>query len=152
MHTGCSTHSMDVRPLSLLTRWVAHTFKNFELSVSLGRLRGVRVFVTGFVHRPGAYSTAGLSTVMNVVMRAGRPAAAGSFRQIELRFGVKPAGNFDLYDLLPRGGRLVQPDDVIHVSPAGLLVGLRGRVNKQAVYELRANESLSGEIKMIDEM
>ena len=135
-----------------LTRRVALTFKNFELSVSLGRLRGVRVYVTGFVQRPGAYSVAGLSTVMNVVMRAGGPAAAGSFRQIELRRGGKLAGNFDLYDLLLRGDRsgdrLVQPDDVIHVSPAGPQVGLNGSVNKQAVYELRAGESLTDLIRM----
>lgn len=136
----------------VITRRVAQTFKNFELSVSLGRLRGVRVFVTGFVQRPGAYSVAGLSTVMNVVMRAGGPAAAGSFRQIELRRGGKPVGNFDLYDLLLRGersgDRLVQPDDVIHVSPAALQVGLRGSVAKQAVYELRAGESLNDLIRM----
>ena len=152
MHTGCCAHSMDVRPLSLLTRWVAHTFKKLELSVSLGRLRGVRVFVTGFVQRPRAYSVAGLFTVMNVVMRAGGPAAAGSFRQIEMRRGSKPASNFDLYDLLIRGDRsgdrLVQPDDVIHVSPAGLQVGSRGSVNKQAVYELRPSESLNDLIRM----
>jgi len=136
----------------LLTRRVAQTFKNFELSVSLGRLRGVRVFVTGFVQRPGAYSVAGLSTVMNVVMRAGGPAAAGSFRQIELRRGGKLAGNFDLYDLLLRGDRsgdrLVQPDDVIHVLPAGTQVALRGSVNKQAVYELKAGDSLRELIRM----
>ena len=130
----------------LMTRRVAQTFKNFELSVSLGRLRGVRVYVTGFVQRPGAYSVAGLSTVMNVVMRAGGPAAAGSFRQIELRRDSKLAGSFDLYDLLLRGDRsgdrLVQPDDVIHVLPAGTQVALRGSVNKQAVYELKAGDSL----------
>jgi protein involved in polysaccharide export with SLBB domain len=136
----------------MLTRRVAQTFKNFELSVSLGRLRGVRVYVTGFVQRPGAYSVAGLSTVMNVVMRAGGPATAGSFRQIELRRGGKLAGSFDLYDLLLRGDRsgdrLVQPDDVIHVLPAGAQVALRGSVNKQAVYELRAGESLGALIRM----
>ena len=136
----------------LLTRRVAQTFKNFELSVSLGRLRGVRVYVTGFVQRPGAYSVAGLSTVMNVVMRAGGPAAAGSFRQIELRRGGKLVGNFDLYDLLLRGDRsgdrLVQPDDVIHVLPVGPLVALRGSVNKEAVYELKAGDSLRELIRM----
>ncbi len=136
----------------VLTRRVGQTFKNFELSVSLGRLRGVRVYVTGFVQRPGAYSVAGLSTVMNVVMRAGGPAAAGSFRQIELRRGGKLAGNFDLYDLLLRGDRsgdrLVQPDDVIHVLPAGTQVALRGSVNKPAVYELRTGEPLSELIRM----
>ena len=136
----------------VLTRRVAQTFKNFELSVSLGRLRGVRVFATGFVLRPGAYSVAGLSTVMNVVMRAGGPAAAGSFRQIELRRGGKLAGNFDLYELLLRGDRsgdrLVQPDDVIHVLPAGPQVALRGSVNKQAIYELKAGDSLRELIRM----
>ena len=136
----------------LLTRRVAQTFKNFELSVSLGRLRGVRVYVTGFVQRPGAYSVAGLSTVMNVVMRAGGPAAAGSFRQIELRRGGKLAGNFDLYDLLLRGDRsgdrLVQPDDVIHVMPTGPQVALRGSVNKQAIYELKTDDSLRELIRM----
>ena len=60
MHTGCCTHSMDVGPLSLLSRWVALTFKNFQISVSLGRLRGVSVYVTGFVQRPGAFFQLGV--------------------------------------------------------------------------------------------
>ena len=136
----------------LLTRRVALIFKNFELSVSLGKLRGVRVYVTGFVQRPGAYAVAGLSTVMNSVMRAGGPAAAGSFRQIELRRDGKLAGTLDLYDLLLRGDRsgdrLVQPDDVIHVPPAGSQVALRGSVSKQAVYELKAGDSLRELIRM----
>jgi protein involved in polysaccharide export with SLBB domain len=83
---------------------------------------------------------------MNAVMRAGGPAAAGSFRQIELRRGGKIAGTFDLYDLLLRGDRagdrLVQPDDVIHVAAVGPQVALRGSVNKQAIYELKAGETL----------
>lgn len=136
----------------LLTRRVAQTFKNFELSASLGRLRGVRVYVTGFVQRPGAYSVAGLSTVMNTVMRAGGPAAAGSFRSIELRRDNKLSSTLDLYDLLLRGDRggdrLVQPDDIIHVLPAGPQVALHGSVNKQAIYELKAGESLRDLIGM----
>lgn len=136
----------------LLVKRVAQTFKNFELSVTVGRLRGVRVYVTGFVQRPGAYSVAGLSTVMNAVMRAGGPAAAGSFRQIELRREGKLAGTFDLYDLLLRGDRsgdrLVQPDDVIHVMPSGPQIAVRGSVNKQAIFELKAAEPLRELIRM----
>ena len=136
----------------VLTRRVALVFKNFEMSVSLGRLRGVRVYVTGFVQKPGAYSVAGLSTVMNAVMRAGGPAAAGSFRLIELRRDGKLTGTFDLYDLLLRGDRsgdrLVQPDDVVHVLPVGPQVALRGSINKQAVYELKAGETLNDLLRM----
>ncbi len=136
----------------VLTRRVARTFKNFELSVSLGKLRGLRVYVTGFVERPGAYSVSGLSTVMNAVMRAGGPAASGSYRQIELRRGGKPVGSFDLYDLLLRGDRsgdrLLQPDDVIHVPPVGQQVALRGSVNKQAVFELKTSATVEDLIRM----
>ena len=136
----------------LFTRRVATVFKNFEVSVSLGRLRGVRVYVTGFVQKPGAYAVASLSSVMSAVMRAGGPAASGSFRLIELRREGKLAGSFDLYDLLLRGDRsgdrLVQPDDVIHVLPVGTQVGLRGSVNKQAVYELKPGETLRDLLQM----
>ena len=150
MDTSCFTHSMDVRPLSLLTRWAAQTFKNFELSVSLGRFRSVRVYITGFVRRPGVYFVAGLYTVKNVVIRACNPTAAGSSHQIELRRGGKLAGNFDLLLLLGdrSGDRPVQPDDVVHVLPGGRQMALRGSVNKQAVYELRAGEPLSELIRM----
>lgn len=136
----------------LLTKRIAQVFKNFELSVSLGKLRGVRVYVTGFVQRPGAYAVASLSTVMNAVMRAGGPAAAGSFRMIEVRRDGKSVGSVDLYDLLlhgdRRGDRLVQADDVVHVHPVGPQVAVRGSVNKQAVYELKAGENLRDLLRM----
>ena len=135
-----------------ISRRVAQVFKNFELSVSVGRLRGVRVYVTGAVHKPGAYAVAGLSTVMNAVMQAGGPAQGGSFRNIELRRDGRLVGTLDLYDLLLRGDRradrLVQPDDVIHVSPVGNQVALRGSVNQRAVFELKPGDSLRDLLKM----
>lgn len=131
---------------------VSRVFKNFEISASLGKLRGIRVYVTGFVQRPGAYSVASLSTVMSAVMRAGGPATAGSFRQIELRRDGRAVATFDLYDLLLRGDRagdrLVQPDDVIHVLPVGPQVALRGSTHNPAVYELKAGETLRDLLRM----
>lgn len=136
----------------LLARRVSVVFKNFELSASLGRLRGVRVYVTGFVQRPGAYVVSGLSTVMNAVMRAGGPSASGSFRQVELRRGDQVVASFDLYALLLRGDRsgdrVVQPDDVIHVAPVGPQVALRGSVNRAAVFELKAGDTLKEVLAM----
>lgn len=135
-----------------LSRRVALVFKNFELSASMGRLRGVRIYVTGFVNRPGAYVVSGLSSVMNAVIRAGGPSAAGSFRQIELRREGRVVAGFDLYDLLlrgdRRGDRLVQPDDVIHVLPVGPQVALRGSVNKQAVFEVKPGETFHDVLQM----
>lgn len=135
-----------------LKRRVGQIFKGFELSASLGRLRGVRVFVTGFAYRPGAYTVPALSTVMSAVMRAGGPAMAGSFRHIELRRGGKPVATFDLYDLVLRGDRsadqVVQPDDVIHVHAVGTLVAVRGSVNRPSVYEMKSGENLADLLRM----
>ena len=84
---------------------VAQVFRNFDLSVSLGRLRGKRVYVTGFVERPGAYTVSGLATITHVLLKAGGPSPAGSFRQIRLRRASQVVAEFDLYDLLLKGER-----------------------------------------------
>lgn len=135
-----------------LSRRVAQVFKNFELSASVGKIRGVRVYVTGYVQRPGAFVVSGLSSVLSAVMRAGGPSSAGSFRNIELRRDGKTVARFDLYDLLLKGtreaDRVVHPDDVIHVHPVGLQVGVRGSTHIQAVFELQPGDTLRDLIRL----
>lgn len=131
---------------------VATVFKNFQLSVSLGQLRGLRVYVTGFVERPGVQVVNSLSTVVHAVMRAGGPTAAGSFRTIELRRGRELVATFDLYDLLLRGDRgadrLLQADDVVLVGPVGPQVALIGSVNRAGVFELKPGETVGDALQM----
>lgn len=131
----------------LLKRRVAQTFRNFDLNVALGQLRGVRVYVTGHVARPGAYGVTGLGTMTQALMRAGGPAASGSFRSIQLRRGGQTVATFDLYDLLLKGDRgadrPLQADDVIHVGPVGREVALIGSVNRPAIFELTPQETVS---------
>jgi protein involved in polysaccharide export with SLBB domain len=113
----------------LLTRRVGQVFKNFQLSATLGRLRSIRYYVTGFVARPGAYSVSSLATVMTGLVQAGGPSAAGSFRNIELRRNGQTVGHFDLYDLLVRGDKKgdlpLQADDVLYIGPQGQRDGQR---------------------------
>ncbi|MDH4060370.1 MAG: polysaccharide biosynthesis/export family protein, partial [Aquincola sp.] len=45
----------------VITQRVAQVFRNFQLSVSLGQLRAQRVYVTGFVARPGTYTVSSLA-------------------------------------------------------------------------------------------
>ena len=136
----------------VIARRVAQVFKNFQLSVSLGQLRGVRIYITGFVQRPGAYSVSGLSTIAGALVKAGGPSAAGSFRNIQLRRGRTVVTTFDFYDLLLKGDRsndrVVQPDDVIHVGPLGTQVALIGSVNQPAIFELKAGETLTDVLRM----
>ncbi len=135
-----------------ISRRVARTFKNFQLSATLGQVRAIRVFVGGYVQHPGSVTVSGLSSILHALMRAGGPAAAGSFRDIHLRRGGKEVAVFDLYDLLLKGNRdtdqLVQPDDVIFVGPIGTQVAVLGSVNQQAIYELKPGETLSDALAM----
>ncbi len=137
---------------AMLQQRVARVFRDFQLSATVGQIRGVRVFVTGFVAKPGTYTVSNLSTVVTALMRAGGPSAAGSFRTIELRRGGSKLATFDLYDLLLRGDRsgdtILQGGDVVHVGPVGLQVGVIGSVNKPAVMELKSGESVADALAM----
>lgn len=136
----------------VIGRRVGQVFKNYQLSVGLGQLRSVRVYVTGFAKRPGAHQVNSLSTIVNALMRSGGPSSAGSYRKIELRRGGQTISTFDLYDLLLKGDksadRIVQADDVIHIGPVGPQVGLIGSVNKPAVFELKPGETAQDVLAM----
>lgn len=136
----------------VIGRRVGLVFKNYQLSVSLGALRGIRVFVTGFVNDPGAYQVTSLSTITVALMRAGGPSAAGSFRRIDLRRGGQVVSTFDLYDFMLKGDRsadrLLQAGDVVHVHAVGTEVGLIGSVNRPAIFELKAGETVLDVLRM----
>ncbi len=137
---------------AVITQRAAQVFRNFQLSVSMTQLRGQRVYVTGFVARPGTYTVGSLSTVAQALLQAGGPTAAGSFRNIELRRGKERVAALDLYDILLRGDRssdrTLQGEDVVHVGPVGPQVGLIGSINQPAVFELKADESLADVLAM----
>lgn len=137
---------------ALLRQQVGKQFRNFDLSVSIGELRGIRVYVTGFVGRPGAYSVSSLSTLSSALIAAGGPTSAGSFRDIQLRRSGKVISQFDLYDLLITGDRsadlVLRPEDVIHVAPVGPQVAVLGSVNQPAIIELRAGDTLGTALRL----
>jgi len=135
-----------------ISRRVAQVFKNFQVSASLGKLRSIRIYVTGYTKRPGAYTVSSLSTLVNAVMRSGGPTASGSLRQIELRRSGKLISTLDFYDLLLKGDRSgdrsLQADDVIHINAIGPQVAVIGSVNKPAIFELKGQERVDDVLAM----
>jgi protein involved in polysaccharide export with SLBB domain len=136
----------------VISRRVGQVFRNYQISVSLGQIRSVRVYVTGYVKRPGVYTVGGLSSVVNALMRSGGPASAGSLRSIELRRGKETVTRYDLYDLLLKGDRsadrVVQNGDVIHVGPIGPQIALVGSVNRPAIFEMKSGEKIADIVAM----
>jgi protein involved in polysaccharide export with SLBB domain len=125
---------------------IGRVFKNFDLDVTLGRLRSVQVFVVGQVRRPGSYTVSSLSTLVNALFASGGPSKRGSMRRIILKRQGREVTTFDFYDLIAFGDKSkdaqLLPGDVIYVSPVGRLVALAGSVNVPAIYELKDHDTL----------
>jgi protein involved in polysaccharide export with SLBB domain len=123
-------------------------YKNFELDVSLGKLRSIQVFVVGQAARPGNYTVSSLSTLVNALFASGGPSAKGSMRKIQLKRSGKVVTEFDMYDLLLKGDKSkdvqLLPGDVIYIPTIGPMAAIAGSVNTPAIFELKDNETLAG--------
>ncbi|HEX7709616.1 MAG TPA: SLBB domain-containing protein [Sphingomonadaceae bacterium] len=131
----------------VIAREVSRQYRDFDLEVTVSRLHGITVYVTGFAARPGSYTVGSLSTLVNAVLAAGGPSSGGSFRSMQLRRDGRLVSDFDLYDLLLRGDKtgdaVLQNGDVIYIAPAGEQVAVIGSVNREGIYELAPGEKLT---------
>jgi protein involved in polysaccharide export with SLBB domain len=131
---------------------IQHSFRNFSLSINLGHLRSIQVYVVGDARRPGAYTVSSLSTVLNVLFVSGGPSVQGSLRRIELRRQGKVVSELDLYDLILKGDRThdvrLQPDDTIFIPSVGPQAALAGSVRHPAIYELRSDTTLGSLLEL----
>ena len=131
---------------------VGRVFRNFDLTVTLGRLRSIQVFVVGQARRPGSYTVSSLSTLVNALFASGGPSATGSMRRIQLKRDDAVVTELDLYDLLLKGDKSkdarLLPGDVIYIPPVGPSLAVAGSVNVPAIYELRDEITLAAGVEM----
>ena len=131
---------------------VSRVYRNFDLSVNMGQLRSMQVFVVGHARRPGVYTVSSLSTLVNAVFASGGPDAHGSMRNIRLTRLNRVVAELDLYDLLldgnKSGDRPLLPGDVIYIPPVGPQVALTGSVNTPALYELKESSTLKEALQL----
>ena len=125
---------------------VNRVFRNYSISVSLGQLRSIQVYLVGEARRPGAYTVSGLSTVLNALFASGGPNVQGSLRHIQVRRGGQTLPEFDLYDLVLRGDKSrdvrLESGDTIFIPPVGPQVAVAGSVRHPAIYELKDTTTL----------
>ncbi len=135
-----------------ITAVVQHTFRNFNLSVNLGHLRSIQVYVVGEARRPGAFTVSALSTVLNVLFTSGGPNVNGSLRRIEVRRGGTTISTLDLYDLLLKGDRSrdirLQSGDTIFIPATGPQVAVGGAITHPGIYELRGETSIASILEL----
>jgi len=122
-------------------------YRSVQVSVSLSRLRTIRIYVVGDVQRPGAYEISSLASPLSALYAAGGPTAAGSLRILKHYRGKQIIGKVDLYDFLLRGVResesRLQAGDTLVVPTTGPQVAIWGAVKRPAIYELKDETNLA---------
>lgn len=130
-----------------LDREIQKYYSGYSLSVGLGQLRGIRVFVVGNARIPGTYELTNMSTIMNALFAAQGPSKSGSMRDVRLVRNGQTLARMDLYDFLLRGDksqdRVLQDGDTVFIPYVGPLVAVAGSVKQPAIYELKGEKRLT---------
>lgn len=117
-----------------------------RVSITMGDLRSIRVFVLGEAEKPGSYTVSGLSTMTNALFVSGGVKKIGSLRKIELKRNGKLISVLDLYDLLlhgdTSGDQQLMPGDVIFIPPIGQTASVYGAVRRPAIYEFKNEKTV----------
>jgi protein involved in polysaccharide export with SLBB domain len=144
----------EVRGLSALIRAAyAKTRRDFDVSVTLGKLRRIEVYVLGHVGNPGRHEVPAGLDVLGAVAAAGGVLKSGTLRRIALTVEEREE-SVDLYPSLcgdsgaagrvRSGGPVVSEGARIYVPEVGGTVALAGQVKYPAIYELGAQATSLG--------
>ncbi|MBI4254516.1 MAG: SLBB domain-containing protein [Candidatus Rokubacteria bacterium] len=136
----------------LIREQLSRYFRGYQSSITMGRLRTIRVHVVGETCQPGSYLLSSLSSLTTALFSAGGPTKLGSLRDIRLMRGDRVVGTLDLYDFLQRGDRTrdyrLESGDTIFVPTIGEVAAIAGEVKRPAIYELRGNVRVADFVKM----
>ena len=123
-----------------------------KVSLTLGALKSVNIFVLGEAVYPGMHTVGGLSTLTNAIFSSGGIKTTGSLRNIQLKRNGKVLSTLDFYDLLLKGDTSndsrVMAGDVVFIPPVKKQVAVVGEVNRPAIYELLEEETLENLISI----
>ena len=131
---------------AFLHRRFREYYPDFQMAVTLGKLRTIRVYIVGEVKQSGAYTISSLSTIINALFASGGPTKNGTLRRIQLVRNGKTVQTLDLYNFLLRGDKsqdkTLQSDDTIFVPVIGAVAGVAGNVKRPAIYETTPGTTL----------
>jgi protein involved in polysaccharide export with SLBB domain len=119
---------------------VARVFRaNVYSYASLAAAQPVRLFVGGFVNRPGLYNGTSMDSLLHYIDQAGGiDPERGSFLDVQVKRGETVRARVNLYDFLLDGRMpLVQfaDGDVIFVAPRGSTVSVTGLARNAKRFE-----------------
>ncbi|KXI28144.1 SLBB domain-containing protein [Paraglaciecola hydrolytica] len=137
---------------SFLSEQIKKQIIGVEVSVTMGELSTIRVFVMGESLNPGAYNVSSLSTITHTLVVSGGVSDIASLRNIQLKRAGQLITTLDIYDLLNNGDStndvLLRSGDVIFIPTIKRSVSVDGQVRRPAIYELKNEDKLSDVINL----
>lgn len=133
---------------------LARVFRNNVFGyASLLAAQPVRVFVTGFVNRPGQYSGTSMDSVLHYLDQAGGiDPERGSFLDVQVKRGAQVRATVNLYDFLLNGmipQVQLADGDVIFVGPRKNTVKVSGLAENAKRFEFAGDQlSVSDVIRL----
>lgn len=127
---------------TIVDKSIRRIFKaNVYSYASLAAAQPVRIFVSGFVYRPGLYAGTSMDSLLHYIDQAGGiDAERGSFLDIQVRRGSTVRTQVNLYDFLLEGripAIQLTDGDVIFVSPRKSVVRVTGLVENAKRFEFK---------------
>ena len=136
----------------VITSHLGRIYRNFSLGITMGRLKGIEIYIVGQARRPGKQIVSSLSSFINALFETQGPNSNGSMRDIQLRRAGKTVAHVDLYKFLAEGDNSADAKllngDIIYVPPVGPRVAALGMVNAPAIYELKSGEAIQDVLKL----
>ena len=132
---------------ALIQTTVDNTLIGQQVSITMGALRSIQIFMLGEIYQPGIYTVSSLARMTNALFSSGGITDLGTLRDVRLIRDGEVIVNLDLYDLLMTGNtsddERLQPNDVIFIPTKGRTVSITGEVLRPAIFELNAEETVA---------
>lgn len=125
-----------------------------HLDITLGKISGVKVYLTGEIVHPGIVMLNGANSSVIAAIAAGEGVKnTGSIRNIQITHTNKLETLFDLYDFLFKGklsseNKYLMDGDIIYVPPIKNKAYALGALTNPGTYEIKSGETISSLINI----
>ena len=117
-----------------------------KVSITIGRIRSIKVTVLGEAKVPGTYTLSSLATAFNALLLSGGPNDIGSMRNIEIIRNGRVIDSLDIYDFLVKGSQKgninLHDQDIIRIPTYQVRVSLAGQVKRTGLFEIKPGETI----------
>ena len=129
-----------------------HLGEGVQVSVSMGEVRMIKVFLAGRFKQPGVKLLSATSTIVEALLQSGGLDEYGSLRNLTLKRKGQDDKSYDFYNLLLDGENpaldSLLEGDVIFLPSVKNRVIVKGEVAQSAIYELTDSSSLKDVIQL----